>query len=159
ASASFSANTAPAASAAASAAAKAARSGAGTASGPASAKPAGSASPAAKPAASAGANLIKIGLNSGTAPTGWPYNVAVAKGFFTQEGITTEGTPLSSDATQIQALVAGDVNFTISGFTVFTAVAGGAKVKYIASAQAIPNFQLITAKDVKTWADLKGKTL
>jgi len=153
--ASVAASKPPAASASASAAAKPASSGSAAA----SAKPAGAASAPAKPAASAGANLIKIGLNSGTAPTGWPYNVALTKGFFSQEGITTQGTPLSSDATQIQALVAGDVNFTISGFTVFTAVAGGAKVKYIASAQTIPNFQLITAKDVKTWSDLKGKTL
>ncbi len=130
----------------------------------AAAKPEGSTSAAAKPAGSTAAaakpaTLVKVGLNSGTAPTGWPYNVAVSRGFFAQQGLTTQGTPLSSDATQIQALVAGDVNFTISGFTVFTAVAGGAKVKFIASAQETPNFQLLVGKDIKSYSDLKGKTL
>jgi ABC-type nitrate/sulfonate/bicarbonate transport system substrate-binding protein len=122
---------------------------------------AASSNASAKPsaAASAAPAVVKIATNSGTAPTGWPLYVAKAKGFLAGEGITVETTPVSSDATQIQALIAGDVNVSISGITLVTAVKGGAPIKFVGSAQETPNFQLIVGKDIKTWSDLKGKTL
>src|SRR5947209_6742883 len=115
--------------------------------------------PSQQAAASKAPVLVKVGVNSGTAPTGWPLAVARTKGFMAAEGLTVETTALSSDATQIQALIAGDVNFTISGITLVQAVSGGAPLKFVGSAQETPNFQLIVGNDITGWPDLKAKTL
>ncbi|MBV8084825.1 MAG: ABC transporter substrate-binding protein [Chloroflexi bacterium] len=83
--------------------------------------------------------------------------MARTKGFFTGEGLDVQPAAVNSDSTQIQALIAGDVNVSVSGITIVDAVRGGAAVKFIGSAQEVPNFQLFVGKDIASWSDLKGK--
>src|SRR4051794_15354073 len=49
------------------------------------------------------------------------------------------------------------VNFTV--LSMAAAVAGGAPLKMVASAQMVPNTQLVVAPEIRTWSDLRGKTL
>lgn len=120
------------------------------------------AAPAAKPAAGTAVEqltTVKMG-QTGLSPASWPLYVVQVKGFLADEGLVVDSTVLSSSTSQSDALLTGDVNFnTYSVDSVARPVANGAALKYIATAQAIPNFQLIVGKDINSWADLKGKTL
>ncbi len=93
-------------------------------------------------------------------PSGWPMYVAIARGFYTEEGVELEKLDLPSSTTQTQALLAGDIH--INSYTVDSvarAVLGGAPLKLVASAQEIPDLQLIVSADINTATDLRGRTL
>ena len=90
----------------------------------------------------------------------WPLHVGVAQGFFRDAGLDVQTLSIASSATQTQALLNGDVNFNIYTIdSVAKAVAAGANLKFVGSAQDLPNLAVYAGPSVKTWSDFKGKTL
>lgn len=124
------------------------------------AAPVASVAPAAPAAPAALATLVVGRAGSGAAPQFWAGYVADKKGFFAQENLNVEQIAIPSAFTLTQALVSGDmqvVNFTV--LSMAAAVAGGAPLKMVASAQLTPNIQLVVQPEVHSWDDLRGKTL
>jgi len=90
----------------------------------------------------------------------WPLRIAVAKGFFKDEGLNVELINIASSANQTQALLNGDVQFNIYTIdSIAKAVVAGADLKFIGSAQDTPNLAIYAGPGINTWADFKGKTL
>jgi ABC-type nitrate/sulfonate/bicarbonate transport system substrate-binding protein len=90
----------------------------------------------------------------------WPIYAAAKRGFFTRENLNVEVLFLRSSVIQTQALLAADVHMnTYSIDSVAKPVLQGAPLKLIGSSQEKPSFRVMVAKDVKSWSDLKGKTL
>ncbi|HWP28951.1 MAG TPA: ABC transporter substrate-binding protein [Chloroflexota bacterium] len=106
------------------------------------------------------AKLLVGRAGSGTAPQFWPGYVAIKLGYFTQEGLDFETLAIPSAYTLTQSLIAGDmqvINYTV--LSMAAAVVAGAPLKMVASAQDLPNLQVIAAPEIRSWADFRGKTL
>ncbi len=138
-------------------------------SGPASAPPGAPAAPAASgpaapaPAAAASAPAARVPLLYGTISKvawDWPRFVALEKGFFARAGFDTEYIMFRTPANGAQLLTAGALDFAgINPETVIRSVNGGAPLVMIASDLNLAPYSLIVQPDVRSWADLRGKTL
>jgi ABC-type nitrate/sulfonate/bicarbonate transport system substrate-binding protein len=102
---------------------------------------------------------LRVGLPSQLS-SNWPLYTAVKRGFFQEEGLSVELIVLRRSTLQIQAMISEDIplsQFSVDGAArAFTA---GAPIRYIGSAQQKPAFRLVVDREVKQWADLKGKVL
>ena len=89
-----------------------------------------------------------------------PLFYARDKGIFAKYGLTVELLPLGGGAPGTAALISGQIDIAdTSGSTVLSAVAGGADL--VVTAVLVPAYPyvLMVSPDVKTNADLKGKTI
>jgi ABC-type nitrate/sulfonate/bicarbonate transport system substrate-binding protein len=110
------------------------------------------------PAAPARVALGRAG--SGPAPQFWAGYVADRKSFFKDEAIEFEFVAVQSAFNLTQAVIAGElqvINFTV--LSMAAAVSGGAPLKLVASTQDVPTIEVIAPPEIRTWADLKGKTV
>ena len=91
-----------------------------------------------------------------------PYVIADQKGFFTREHLAVQLVPLEGGTDQmVKRLDAGDVEISSSATPYFIqAVAEGRSQDVaVAAATANPIYSLMVKPDIKSFADLKGKTL
>ena len=91
-----------------------------------------------------------------------PYVIADQKGFFTREHLAVQLVPLNRGTDQmVKRLGAGDVEVSSSATPYFIqAVAEGRSQDVaIAAATANPIYSLMVKPEIKSFADLKGKTL
>jgi ABC-type nitrate/sulfonate/bicarbonate transport system substrate-binding protein len=91
-----------------------------------------------------------------------PYAIAANQGFFTREHLDVQLVPLEGGTDQmVKRLDAGDVEISSSATPYFIqAVAEGrSHAVAIAAATANPVYSLIVKPEIKSFADLKGKTL
>ncbi|MET0503347.1 MAG: ABC transporter substrate-binding protein [Candidatus Binatia bacterium] len=102
---------------------------------------------------------VRIALTAYSS-SNWQIFAAVKRGFFKAENLNVEVIILRSSLIQTQALLANDIHMnTYSIDSVAKPVLQGAPLKLIGTSQEKPSFRAIVAKDIKGWADLKGKTL
>ena len=100
---------------------------------------------------------VRVGL-PGRLSSNWPLYVAADRGFFAQEGLNVELIAMRNATIQVQALIAGDLQFNHSSVdSTARAFTAGAPLRFIGSAQQKPSFRLLVAKDVKDWGSLRGK--
>lgn len=86
--------------------------------------------------------------------------VAQQKGFFAKEGIKINLTTMEDVVKPVQALLAGAVDvISTSVDIVISAVKGGAGLAIVAGQFNEAPQTLITSKDIKKYADLRGKVL
>jgi ABC-type nitrate/sulfonate/bicarbonate transport system substrate-binding protein len=114
----------------------------------------------AQPARVVPARVVLGRAGSGPAPQFWAGYVADRKGFFTDEGIEFEFVAVQSAFNLTQAVIAGEVqtiNFTV--LSMAAAVSGGAPLKLVSSTQDVPTIEVIAVPEIRTWTDLKGKTV
>jgi ABC-type nitrate/sulfonate/bicarbonate transport system substrate-binding protein len=91
-----------------------------------------------------------------------PYKIAEQQGFFAREHLTVQLVPLDGGTDQmVKRLDAGDVEISSSATPYFIqAVAEGrSNAVAVAAATANPLYSLIVKPEIKSFADLKGKTL
>ena len=90
-----------------------------------------------------------------------PFRVAMAKGFFKDQGLTIEPIFVRGGPSAIAALVSGDVEFaSIGGAQApIRSRAKGLDVHIIASQSNYTNYTLLGSKGVKTIEDLRGKII
>lgn len=114
--------------------------------------------PSAAPAEQ-GLVTIRIGVPAPVASQ-WPYFVAERKGFLRDERLDSDYNALQTEARAMAALVGGSLDMAIvtPGPTVLAIERGGA-VKAVAGVQNRATYSLVTARDVLTAADLRGKTV
>ena len=102
---------------------------------------------------------VRIALTAYSS-SNWQIFAAVKRGFFKQENLNVEVIILRSSVIQTQALLANDIHMnTYSIDSAAKPVLQGAPLKLIGTSQEKPSFRAIVAKDIKSWGDLKGKTL
>ena len=88
-----------------------------------------------------------------------PYHLAIDKGYFRDEGLDVEIVN-AAGGVATPALIAGDLAFSTSGSSAISPAMRGAGLKVLLVLFDRPGFQVWTTRDeVKSLADLKGKTL
>jgi len=126
-----------------------------------SAKPAAAASLSAKPAASGAVQLKSVSFGLvGKNATEWPLYVGDAEGLFRDQGIKLDIAVTSASASTAQQLTAKAIDLGTSGIVDFIrAINSGAGITIANSSVAQPLYTMLAQKNIKTWADLKGKTV
>ena len=90
--------------------------------------------------------------------TSVPYLVAIEKGFFEKEGLTAQYVVMRSDLA-VKGLITGDVDYNQSVSSVLRAGVAGAPLITVAGIYNRTFFELIARRDIKSLAELKGKTV
>jgi NitT/TauT family transport system substrate-binding protein len=90
--------------------------------------------------------------------TSVPYLVAIEKKFFEKEGLTAQYVVMRSDVA-VKGLLTGDVDYNQSVSSVLRAGVAGAPLVTVAGIYNRTFFELIARGDVRSLADLKGKTV
>ncbi len=104
---------------------------------------------------------IRIGLSAGSEPVQFAEKLADYLGLYKKYGITTvEVTGFEGDAKALQALVAGQLDFFVGGSSsAINAVITDTPLKLISMNSVILDDFLVCQKDIKTAADVKGKSI
>jgi NitT/TauT family transport system substrate-binding protein len=100
---------------------------------------------------------LRIGVPSGTVVYS-TYFLAKEMGFYRDEGLDIEMIHVAA-VTGLQALLAGDLQFVGAGTTPINAAIRGARLKTIFVAVDKPEFDLYVSPQIRTFADLRGKTV
>jgi ABC-type nitrate/sulfonate/bicarbonate transport system substrate-binding protein len=90
--------------------------------------------------------------------TSIPYLVAIERKFFDREGLTAHYVVMRSDLA-VNGLITGDVDYNQSVSSVLRAGAAGAPVITVAGIYNRTFFDLVAGRDIKSLAELKGKTV
>lgn len=90
--------------------------------------------------------------------TSLPYLVAIEKKFFEQEGLTAQYVVMRSDLA-VKGLITEDVDYNQSVSSVLRAGAAGAPLVTVAGIYNRTFFDLIAGREIKSLAELKGKTV
>jgi NitT/TauT family transport system substrate-binding protein len=90
-----------------------------------------------------------------------PFRVALARGFFKQQGLQVEPILIRGGPAAIAALVSGEVDFAAIGGAqaVFRSRARGLDLSIIGCTSSTTNYILLGNKQTRTVEDLKGKTI
>jgi ABC-type nitrate/sulfonate/bicarbonate transport system substrate-binding protein len=90
-----------------------------------------------------------------------PYRIAIAKGFFRDQGLAVEQIFVRGGPTAIAALVSGNVDFgSIGGAQApIRSNARGLDLQIIASLSNYTNYTLLGSKEVRSIEDLRGKII
>jgi NitT/TauT family transport system substrate-binding protein len=90
-----------------------------------------------------------------------PYRIAIAKGFFKEQGLTVEQIFVRGGPTAIAALVSGNVEFgSIGGAQApIRSNARGLDLHILASLSNYTNYTLLGSKDAKSIEELRGKII
>jgi NitT/TauT family transport system substrate-binding protein len=102
---------------------------------------------------------VVFGILSATSAE-WPEYMAEAQGYFKDEGIKLTIVASGSPPSVIQALATGAVNLGTNGTdSVVAAISRGLPIKMIASGFGPNPYSLVVSPQIKSWADLKGKSV
>jgi len=121
------------------------------------AAPAASAAPPAAPTPARPPRPVTVAVPSTTMPF-LPFYVAKEKGFDAANGLAME-TPLIVGRVGVQTMVGGNLDFSASAGSVLNARLGGAPVVVLMLSIDKSTYMLYAQPDVRTPADLKGKTV
>jgi NitT/TauT family transport system substrate-binding protein len=109
--------------------------------------------------AQSGLTEITFGILTPTAAE-WPLYLAETQGFYKDEGLTVTMVNGSSPPNVINMVSTNAVNIADNGCdSEFVAIAHGLPVKIIAPMFTVNPYSLVVLPSVKTWADLKGKSV
>ena len=136
--------------------------GGGSTGGAATTAPGASASVAADPNVLPKAELtaIRIGISAPNEPVQFAEKLADVLGFYQKYGLTPTVTGFEGDGKALQALVAGQLDLFVGGAsTAVNSVVTDTPVKILAMNSTTLDDGLFCTKDIKTAADVKGKTV
>ncbi len=111
------------------------------------------------PAAAQAPAAISVGLLP-PFPFYWASYVAAEQGFYKAQGLTVDAIQFSRPSEAVQALVGGSVNFAqVSADAFINAIDAGASIAIIGQTIGNPAFSVVVQPELKSWADVKGKTI
>jgi ABC-type nitrate/sulfonate/bicarbonate transport system substrate-binding protein len=93
-----------------------------------------------------------------TEPDNGAYFVAARKGYFAAEGLDVE-LVFASGGTATPGLLAGSVDGSASSASALTAILRGAALRIVLVFNDTPTYKLWATNDIRTLADLKGKSV
>jgi ABC-type nitrate/sulfonate/bicarbonate transport system substrate-binding protein len=126
----------------------------------------GCAAPAPRPAATqapatqaAALHSVQVGYFGKTVAS-WPLYSADRRGFAAQAGIRIEPTSVREGNILAQGLITGQFDVVQNSFeTSLSSIIGGAPLKIVGVTTKAPPFQILTLPEIKTFADVRGKTV
>jgi NitT/TauT family transport system substrate-binding protein len=102
---------------------------------------------------------VQFGITSAVA-SNLPHFIALENGFYKEQGLDVSWISAGSANNVIQQVAAGSLNMGWAATDqAIRAIVLGAPVRIVAGAGAVPVFRVLGAKDVKSWAQLKGKRI
>ena len=117
------------------------------------------AAPTSSQAKSTTLSKIRFG-QTGASASQWNYYVAKSKNFFANHGLDVEFITANNAQTVYQQILANATEVGVTGLPQgILAVDSGAKIKLVAGSTTVPSYRVAVGKDIKGWADLKGKTI
>lgn len=102
---------------------------------------------------------VTVGL-LGPFPFYWASYVAADQGFFKAQGLAVETIQFTRPSEAVQALVGGSVNFTqVSADAFINAIDAGGPISIVGQTIGNPGFTVIVQPEIKSWSEVKGKTI
>jgi ABC-type nitrate/sulfonate/bicarbonate transport system substrate-binding protein len=89
----------------------------------------------------------------------FPHIVALRQGFYQQEGFDVELIVVSSGIPGVQAVVAGDLDFTTTGNVATLAALRGMPIRNVMVSSTATDQTLLVRPEIRRVGDLKGKVL
>lgn len=103
---------------------------------------------------------IRIGIGAPSEPVQFAETLASLQGIYQKYGLTVEITGFEGEGKALQALVAGKLDMFVGGAsTAINSVLTDTPVKVVAMNSTTLTDGLYCTKDIKTAADVKGKTI
>jgi NitT/TauT family transport system substrate-binding protein len=111
--------------------------------------------------AAEGAEKVVVGLTGPPTAMGWPFEIAIEKGFFAAEGITIDRIAAPSSAAVVLQAAAGAIDITVQGafVDVIRAIEKGAPLAIVRIMVQTPPYELLARPSIKSLKELKGKTI
>jgi ABC-type nitrate/sulfonate/bicarbonate transport system substrate-binding protein len=109
----------------------------------------------------AAAETVTVGMTGPPTALGWPFEVAIAKGFFAAEGITVDRIVAPASAAVVLQATAGTLDMTVQGafVDVIRAINKGAPLAIVRIMVRTPPYELLGKPSIKSLKELKGKTV
>src|SRR5262249_52295252 len=102
---------------------------------------------------------VVLGITSTTA-FNLPHYIATEKKYYQAEGLPLDTIVVGAATGVVQQLAAGALNIGDAATDqALRAIVRGAPIKIIAGSSSNAPFRLVAAKVIKSWSDLKGKTV
>jgi NitT/TauT family transport system substrate-binding protein len=107
------------------------------------------------------AEKVVVGLTGPPTAMGWPFEIAVEKGFFAAEGITIDRVAAPSSAAVVLQATAGAIDITVQGafVDVIRAIEKGAPLAIVRIMVQTPPYELLAKPSIKSLKELKSKTI
>jgi NitT/TauT family transport system substrate-binding protein len=106
------------------------------------------------------ADTIEIGLVGAANSPEWPFYIGVAKGFFTDAGVTLDVIYVPTPSGLVQQLAAGSLDIVdIGAVEPIHAVSRGAPVAMLRISGAVSPYAIVAKAEIKSLQDLKGHTV
>lgn len=104
--------------------------------------------------------IVATTTGSGNA-IGWPFYVALKKGFFAKEDLTVDAVAASSSTAAVLQVTAGAAQVSADGALadVMRAIDKGGPIAILRIGVQAPPFELLANPSIKNLKDLKGKTV
>jgi NitT/TauT family transport system substrate-binding protein len=105
------------------------------------------------------ADKILFGITSSTAFS-LPHYIAEEKKLYAEENLDVEAYVIGSAAAVLQQLAAGALNIAQAATDqTLRAILRGVPIRIVAGAASNAPFRMVAAKNIKSWGELKGKTI
>lgn len=112
------------------------------------------------PVAAGAQTKISIGEVGAGAANHWPSYIAIEKGFYKARKLDVEYVAAASSAGVMQQLAAGSVDMGAGGLVdPIRAIDKGAPITLFRTEASVAPYEVYAKKTVKTWSDLRGKTI
>jgi ABC-type nitrate/sulfonate/bicarbonate transport system substrate-binding protein len=113
------------------------------------------ASPVAK------AETVTMGLVGAVSSTHWPIYIGLTKGYYAAEDLKPDLVFIQSSAALVQQLTGGSLDLALSTGLAdpIRAIDKGSPIAIVRVEIQAPPYALLAKPAIKTWADLKGKTI
>src|SRR5436190_10958596 len=107
------------------------------------------------------AETVTVGLVGAVSSTHWPVYIGIKKGYYAAEDIKPDLVFIQSSANLVQQLTAGSLDIALSTGLAdpIRAIDKGGAIAISRFEIQAPPYSLMAKPTIKTWADLKGKTI
>jgi NitT/TauT family transport system substrate-binding protein len=107
------------------------------------------------------AERVVVGTTGPPTALGWPFEIAIAKGFFAAEGIDIDRVAAPSSAAVVLQATAGALDMTVQGafVDVIRSVEKGAPLAIVRITVRTPPYELLAKPSIKSLKELKGKVV
>lgn len=113
------------------------------------------AAPAAK------AETVTVGMVGAVSSTHWPIYIGLTQGYYAAADLKPDLVFIQSSAALVQQLTAGSLDLALSTGLAdpIRAIDKGSPIAIVRIEMQAPPYALLAKPAIKTWADLKGKTI
>ena len=111
--------------------------------------------------AAAAAEKVVVGFTGPPTAMSWPFEIAIAKDFFTAEGLAIDRVAAPSSAAVVLQAAAGAIDVAVQGsfVDVIRAIQKGAPLAIVRVMVQTPPYELLAKPSIRSLKELKGKTI